>query len=304
MKKIAVIGIGSNSVRMLLTVEDGRKGKRLFRDREGTRLFAGLDEKGNLSVDSMNHTAQAVARMAAYARNEGAETVRLFATSATRDAANQTAFAQLLREQANVELEICSGLDEAAYSYIGASDGTACGVIDIGGGSTEVITGQGMDVEYSFSAQMGAVRLFRMLPLTNEEEMNAVIAHAEKLLRERPETEIIAGKQLRFFGTGGTFTTLASMVRGTHWTERAYMHGTRVTREQVLRQAELLCPMSLEERRQLPGLQPNRADIIVHGICILIACMNVMNIGEITVSEYGNLDGFTKKEFGLTEGLY
>ena len=134
--KVAAIGIGSNSVRMLLIEVEGTSFRRLRRDREGTRLFAGLNASRRLSEESMQSTAAAVARMAREAREDGAAQVHLFATSATRDAANQAEFAALLRESAGVELEICSGEEEAALSFLGATDGGYSGVIDIGGGST------------------------------------------------------------------------------------------------------------------------------------------------------------------------
>ena len=107
--KVAAIGIGSNSGRMLLVETEGSTFRRLRRDREGTRLFAGLDQSGNLSQSAMDATIAAVARMAREAREDGAEQVHLFATSATRDAANQAEFAARLLAEAQVELEICSG---------------------------------------------------------------------------------------------------------------------------------------------------------------------------------------------------
>ena len=105
----------------------------------------------------------------------------------------------------------------------------------------------------------------------------------------------------KWIGTGGTFTTLSAMVKGIRWTDRTYMHGTRLTLEQVTRQAWILSDMPMEQRLTLPGLQPHRADIVVHGICILSAAMKRLGIEEITVSEYGNLDGYLKNRYHLTE---
>ena len=103
----------------------------------------------------------------------------------------------------------------------------------------------------------------------------------------------------KWIGTGGTFTTLAAMVKGIRWTDRTYMHGTRLTLSQVEEKALLLSDMPMEERLHLPGLQPHRADIVVHGICILTSAMKRLGIEEITVSEYGNLDGYMKDRYGL-----
>lgn len=302
--KVAVIGIGSNSVRMLVSEVDGASGRRIRRDRAGTRLFAGLDAQRRLSQSAMETTAGAVARMANAARQEGAEEVRLFATSATRDAANADAFARLLWEKAGVKLEICSGETEAELSYLGASDGGFTGVIDIGGGSTEVVVGHGLDVHSAFSCQMGAVRLYRTMPIVCGNDVEAVVRRAEGILEDQLRQHPGFSLPDRWRGTGGTFTTLAAMVRGTHWTERTNMHGTPLSRAAVAQEAYLLAPMPVEERLNLPGLQPARADIVVHGICILLACMRILAIESITVSEYGNLDGYLKRTYQLTNGLY
>ena len=98
-------------------------------------------------------------------------------------------------------------------------------------------------------------------------------------------------------GTGGTFTTLAAMIRGIPWTDRTNMHGTCVTVSEIRDIGELLAGMSLEERLQQPGLQPGRADIVVHGICILLGVMERLGIGKIIVSEAGNLDGYIRKHY-------
>ena len=136
--RAAVIGIGSNSVRMLVAEAADGEIRRISRDRAGTRLFAGLDEAGNLSREAMASSCAAVKRMADSARSQGAEKVHLFATSATRDAANNADFAALLKAETGLTLEICSGDEEAALSFFGATDGGDSGVIDIGGGTTDI----------------------------------------------------------------------------------------------------------------------------------------------------------------------
>ena len=299
--KVAAIGIGSNSVRMLLIETQGNTFRRLLRDREGTRLFAGLDENGNLSAKAIDTTIAAVARMAREARAQGAGTVHLFATSATRDAANQAEFTARLKEEAQVDLEICSGYREAQLSFLGATDGGYSGVIDIGGGSTEFVVGQGSHLVCAFSCQMGAVRLFQQAPITGHGDLHAVEQLATEILEQKLQNHPTLNFPERWIGTGGTFTTLAAMVKGIRWTDRTYMHGTLLTLEEVERQALLLSDMPMEERLQLPGLQPHRADIVVHGICILTAAMKRLGIQEITVSEYGNLDGYLKERYNLQE---
>ena len=295
--RAAVIGIGSNSVRMLVAEAVDGDLRRISRDRVGTRLFAGLDAQGNLSQEAMETSCAAVKRMAENARAQGAETVHLFATSATRDAANSADFAAMLKAETGLTLEICSGEEEAALSFFGATDGGDSGVIDIGGGSTEIIIGQGLNIRCSFSCQMGAVRLFQRIPIRDHGDLEAVEQIAEDILAEKLLDYPVLAMPSSWRGTGGTFTTLAAMVKGIYWSDRTYMHGTVLTEADVARLERQLADMTLEERKQLPGLQPNRADIVVHGICILRAIMRRMQIGQITVSEYGNLDGYFKRKY-------
>lgn len=295
--KVAVIGIGSNSVRMLVAMVDGDGMRQIRRDREGTRLFAGLDAQRNLSAEAMEKTCAAVSRMAASARAEGVQEVRLFATSATRDAANQADFAAMLKREAGLELEICSGETEAALSFFGATDGGDSGVIDIGGGSTEIIVGEGMDIRCAFSCQMGAVRLAGRIPIRGHGDLDSVMLVASDILEEQLREHPTLTMPASWRGTGGTFTTLAAISRGMHWTKRTFMHGVTLEKAEIARIARLLSDMPIEERRQLPGLQPNRADIVVHGICILLSCMERLGIPRITVSEYGNLDGYVKWQY-------
>lgn len=298
--KSAVIGIGSNSVRMLIARNTGGIFDRLYRDREGTRLFAGLDSRGMLKEESILKTADAVTRMAAMAERQEVDTLGVFATSAARDAANGEVFLHAIEAAAGTAPEILTGEEEAALSFIGASravkDGCFCGVVDIGGGSTEIVTGCGDEIRSAFSCQMGAVRLFREFPISRKDDMVPVEQAAGEILQRKLEETGRIPEPEAWVGTGGTFTTLAAMVRSVPWTDRTSMHGTRISVEEIRRIGELLADMELEERLRLPGLQPGRADIVVHGICILLAVMNRFGMEQITVSEWGNLDGYLWKK--------
>ena len=298
--RAAVIGIGSNSVRSLLVDVAGATFKRLRRDREGTRLFAGLDEAGNLDRESMDKTVTAVRRMASEAAQLGAEKLAIFATSAARDAANGAEFMAAVERETGIPLRIISGEEEAELSFLGASAAVKaerCGMIDIGGGSTEIAIGTPEGIESAFSCQMGAVRLFRRLRLERKEDMKPVEVAASEILdeklREYPGLELPE----TWVGTGGTFTTLAAMVLSQPWTNRTNVQGTVITCEQIREIGEKLAGMKVEERKQLPGLQPSRADIVVHGICILLGVMGRLGMDRITVSEWGNLDGYIHKHY-------
>ena len=298
-KLVAVIGIGSNSVRMLTAEISGDVGFRLNRERAATRLFAGLDRERRLSPGSMETTAGAAGAMARQAREAGATELTVFATSATRDAVNAAEFAALIREKTGADLQVCTGQEEAALSFIGAGDGGDCGVIDIGGGSTEVVLGEGFTVRNAVSCQMGAVRLSRLIAIDSPEDLQGAIRAAEGVL-----SDVLAGQTdwrapAKWWGTGGTFTCLSALVRDTDWTDRTVTQGTLLTREAVWGQAQRLSALSIPERLNIHSLQPSRADIVVHGICILLACMDRLDIPAISVSEYGNLDGMMKRLYSL-----
>ena len=298
--RAAVIGIGSNSVRSLLADVSGADFQRLWRDREGTRLFAGLDGAGNLNRDAMDKTVSAVRRMASEVRQKGAEELAIFATSAARDAANGREFMEEVKQEAGVPLRIISGEEEAELSFLGASaalPAERCGMIDIGGGSTEIAIGTRAGIECAFSCQMGAVRLYRRLRLEHPDDMKPVEVAAAEILDEhlRSFSELELPKA--WVGTGGTFTTLAAMALEQPWTDRTHVHGTSITSTEIRDIGEKLAGMKVEERIKLPGLQPSRADIVVHGICILLGVMERLGMNRITVSEWGNLDGYFHKYF-------
>ncbi len=296
----AVIGIGSNSVRSLLADVSASGFTRVWRDREGTRLFAGLDAAGNLNRDCMDKTISAARRMASEARQQGAEQLAVFATSAARDAANGAAFMAAVERETGIPLRIISGEEEAELSFLGASAAVKaerCGIVDIGGGSTEIAVGTRQGIECAFSCQMGAVRLFRRLRIDRKEDMKPVEVAAAQILdehlRQHPDLELPE----TWVGTGGTFTTLAAMALGQTWTNRIRVHGTEITAGEIREFGEKLAGMKIEERKQLPGLQPGRADIVVHGICILLGVLERIGRDRITVSEWGNLDGYVQKYF-------
>ena len=125
--RVAAIGIGSNSLRMLVADVDGGRLLRLDRYREGLRVFAALDRQGNIVADMIGKACQSVETFRRQAVAEGAEQIHLFATSAVRDAANQAAFSQALLEATGLSLEICSGALEAKLSFLGATDGEPSG---------------------------------------------------------------------------------------------------------------------------------------------------------------------------------
>lgn len=292
--RVAVIGIGSNSVRLLVADCVAGAYHTVLRGRCGTRLFAGL-EQGRLSEASMQATCDAVCAMADQARELGVKRLHAFATSATRDAVNQQAFCDLLNERAGISLDICSGEEEALLSYWGAERPGLCGMIDIGGGSTEWTIGHDGISLAAVSLQMGCVRLHRQLPIAREEDLPNAIAAAQTALQ--PGLARLAGipRPAVWVGVGGTATTLAAMDKSLTSFDRSLVEGHELQLERVLHWGNTLAGLSPAQRAELPGLQPQRADIVVHGIAILLACMRLLEAPSIIVSDHGNLDGYLRK---------
>lgn len=291
----AVIGIGSNSVRLLVADTENGIVRPVLRDRCGTRLFAGLHD-GALTPESIEVSSAAAREMERKAREAGAGAIYIFATSAVRDAKNRDEFAARILSMTELELDVCSGEEEARLSYAGAALGGRCGMIDIGGGSTEITIGNGDEVLGAVSTQMGAVRFHRQYPITSPEEFERVALEAVAVLEEGAQAVYQLARPDAWVGVGGTFTSLGAMDKQLQTFDRSLVEGYPLERERVRMWGHRLSEMPLEERLKLPGLQPQRADIVAHGMAILMGCMMHFGIETIRVSDKGNLDGYLRKK--------
>lgn len=288
---VATIGIGSNSLRMLIADIKDAQLHRVMRDREGLRVFAALDENSNITPEMMDKACKSVNAFVQKAKGRHVEKIHLFATSAVRDAANKDEFCARLFAATGLRVEICSGDVEAMLSFLGAAGKGPSGMIDIGGGSTEIVIGEDHQVDFATSLQMGAVRLYREHPIQNAEDAQHVVKIAEEILKPCV-ADIGAQGKVYWVGVGGTFTTLAALAQNIPWTSKESIHGFSLTRPQVKWAMEWIAGMPMEKRMQLNGLQPQRADIVVHGMAILLSCMQALTIPRIAVSEFGNLEGY------------
>lgn len=291
----AVIGIGSNSVRLLVAETEEGRITPVLRDRCGTRLFAGL-ENGCLTPQSMEVSCAAAREMTRKAQEAGAGAMYIFATSAVRDAKNREEFISRLRSMTGLTLDVCSGEEEARLSYAGAARGGSCGMIDIGGGSTEITIGTDDDVFGAVSTQMGAVRFHRLYPIDTPETFEQVAAQAQRVLEAGAREVSALARPDTWVGVGGTFTSLGAMDKQLKVFNRTLVEGYPLTLARVRVWGHALSVMPLEERLKLPGLQPQRADIVAHGVAILLGCMTHFDIGTILVSDKGNLDGYLRKK--------
>lgn len=304
MTPVAAVDIGTNSVR-LLVVEVTATGDLEVLDRRMriTRLGQGVDAARRLHPDAIERTVAVLDEYRAVIEEHGVTSVRAAATSAARDAANRDEFFAAAREALGTEPELLSGEEEAALSFAGATAGLGGGdheppylVLDIGGGSTELVVGVEAPTGL-LSIDVGSVRLTEQLlhsdPPTAEELSNAVAVvrdHLSDVDRVLPD----AAAARTLVGVAGTITTIAAIELGLGEYRRDLLHHfvlTRAAAEDVFR---TLATETLAERRHNPGLDPGRADVIVGGAVVLVAVLRHYGFSDLLVSESDILDGLAR----------
>ena len=282
---IGAIAIGSNSTRLLTRLENGLED----RAREDTKLFSGLNEEGNLSDEAMDRTVRAVLRLKKRAIQFGAEYIMLLATSATRDAGNSEEFSRRLLAGTGLRLKIISGNKEAELAFRAASAGSYCAVLDIGGGSAELTYGADGKIIKSISAQEGASRLLKEGEILSVKDAERVYGRVISRLRNAYAPILSLKRPPRLILIGGTATTAAAiqLVTDSHGQE---LEGTQLTKEQAREQLVRISALSLKDRANIPGLYPSRVHIMPHGLCILLAALELTGFESFTVSTRNNLD--------------
>lgn len=294
--KQAVIDVGSNSVR-LLAMEEGRV---LARGTITTRLMNGVVD-GQMERQAMETTARAIEEHAQRARAMGIERLYAFGTSAVRDAANQGMLISRVRELCGLELEVMSGEQEAALAYAGAAPRGQSGVIDIGGGSTELLCGSEGRVLKSASAQLGAVRL--MNRVGSDRDAEDLLGAAREMLA--PAVRQVQGAHAEgWIGVGGTITSLAAMDLQLEVYDPERIEGYPISRAAAQHWLRRLCAMDVEQRCALPGLQRRRAEIIAAGAAVLCAFFEAFPGADcVRASEHDNLEGFLRMKAKQTREI-
>lgn len=296
-QRIAAIDIGSNSIRQIVAdvFPDGTI-RVVDEMKAAPRLGAGLAKLGRLEDSHMTEAAEALGRMATLARQLGAKRIEAVATSAVRDATNGSAFLSLVRREAGLRVRILHGEEEARLAFrsalahfeLGAG---RCVVMDIGGGSLELaLAAEGL-VERLMTFPFGAIRLTEQF-LGGGNGPKGV-----KKLRKHVRQEIRKALPLRdwrgaeVIGSGGTFTNLAGMFLARQGIRVRSVHGTRIPRHELEHILEQLSAMTPEERLEVEGLNPGRADIIVAGLAVAAEVMARVEPRELAASGYGIREG-------------
>ena len=294
--RCAFIDIGTNAI-LCLIVELRDTGRfRVLEDlAEIPRLGEGVDRTKRIGAAGEQRSTEVLEGYLSQCRDLGVEEIIAVGTSALRDARNSGEVCARLNARLGFEIRVISGDEEAAYSFLSVQrglplEGRELLVIDVGGGSTEFIWGNDSGMSEALSVDLGAVRLTERLlrsdPVKPEEHegMVALIDRELAPLRERWRK---SGSTLTLVGIAGTFTTLAAVEKKLMRYSHSEVHGSRLTLAEVRRQARLFLDKTIAERKEIPGLEPKRADVILSGACLIERIMTFFHTEEVIVSDQG-----------------
>jgi exopolyphosphatase/guanosine-5'-triphosphate,3'-diphosphate pyrophosphatase len=303
---VAVVDIGSNSTRLLIAERSDDAITELVRESNVTRLGAGVDREGRLAEDAMQRVYTVLDGYRDEIEAHGCESAVAVLTSAVRDSANGEEFAAQIRGRYGIEPHILTGDEEAQLTYLGATserdpaNRTRTLVLDIGGGSTEMVIGEGNEVRFHVSTQAGVVRQSeRHLdddPPTAV-EIDALVEDVTAIL-----TDAVPATERDAVGHGiavaGTATSLAAIAQSLEPYDPAQVEGYRVRAAECEEILTRLAAMGLAERREVAGLHPDRAPTIVAGLLIFREVLRLFGLDEIEVSEHDILRGAARKLTG------
>jgi exopolyphosphatase/guanosine-5'-triphosphate,3'-diphosphate pyrophosphatase len=296
--RVAVVDIGTNSTRLLISeVEDGAVTE-VDRRTIVTRLGEGLEATGRIADAAAERVSGALAGYRQAIDELGAERIVAVATSAVRDAENGPAFRDEIERRFGIDARTISGDEEARLTFLGATAGRRLGaqtlVIDIGGGSTEFVSGRpGSDPDFHVSTRMGSVRQTERHLHTDPPTQDELADLAEDA-RAIAEGNIPAGVRERLetgIAVAGTATSLAAIDQELDPYDPERVHGYRLGRNVCERLLARLAELPLERRREVTGLHPDRAPTIVAGAGILVESMRACGLDEVEVSEHDILHG-------------
>src|SRR3954468_16825925 len=293
--RVAVVDIGTNSTRLYIAdVQDGRIAADLERRTTVTRLGQGVDHTGELAPEARQRVLDTLAEYRRIIDAHDVDAVTGVLTSAVRDARNGAAFTAEVNDTYNIDAHTISGDEEARLTYLGATSDRADDpdtervVIDVGGGSTELVAGHGPTVAFHVSTQAGVVRqterFLRSDPPRPEELQQLQAEAAEIFAAAVPEDErrvVTAG-----IAVAGTATSCAAILQDLDPYDPARVHGFRLLRAQAEMLLARLAGLTDEERRHVTGLHPDRAPVIVAGVVLLIQAMRTFDLDEVEVSEH------------------
>jgi exopolyphosphatase / guanosine-5'-triphosphate,3'-diphosphate pyrophosphatase len=296
----AVIDVGTNSIKLLVADVRGRDVQPVHEESRQTRLGKGFYESNRLQPEAVAYTTEAVWEFAEIAREKGADSIRVIATSAARDAVNPADLTVSIERATSLKTEIISGAREADWAFQGvATDVDLAGqpllLLDVGGGSTEFILGHGAKKDFARSYPLGTVRLMEKFPHSDppaKAEFNACREWVKNFLHDEvrpqlaPALKNMAG-DIRLVGTGGTTSILARLEKKLDRFDREKIERTVLSLERLVAHRKNLWKLPLAERKEIVGLPKMRADVILTGALIYETVMEEFGFKELRVSTRG-----------------
>jgi len=306
-KVVAVIDVGSNSGRVVVFQRDAAGHLRtLAGTRASLRLVHDVDTRGSLSDETMGRAMEALRDFQAIAMSAGAGQIVAVATAAMRDAGNGTLFANRLRRELGIRIEIIGGEDEARYGFAGAVRGLAVSsglLFDVGGGSMQLTRFERRRRGDDLSLPFGALRLseqFLESDPPSHKQLRRLREHVRSRLADAGVRRLKPGEQL--VGTGGTLRNLAKIDRQARKYPIGELHGYELTVDRLDEVVELLASTKLKRRDELPGLSAERADSIVGGAVAIQTLAEFVRAPQILVSGQGVREGIALGLLGIPVG--
>jgi exopolyphosphatase/guanosine-5'-triphosphate,3'-diphosphate pyrophosphatase len=303
MSRQAVIDVGTNSVKFHIGELKPDGVWTTIADRAlVSRLGEGIQETGAIAPAAMERTAQAIAEMTAEAARLEVDGVSAVGTMGLRTATNSQAFLDMVKERCGVAIEVITGDDECRLAYLAVRSATGLGagslvVFDTGGGSSQFTIGDGSRVDRQFSVNVGAVHYTERFHLDQgvtmdvlKEATQAITWDLSVLDRGTPPESLV--------GMGGAVTNITAVMLGLSKYEPERVQGSVIDRAELDRQIELYRTRSADARRQITGLQPKRAEVILAGACIVRTIMEKVGKTSLSVSDRGLRHGLLIDRFG------
>lgn len=291
MKKIALLDIGTNSIKFNIS-EIGEKDIQTITDTNNiSRLGEGLNSSGRISNESMARNLEAIDDFVRQAVEAGVEEIKAVGTMCLRRAANADEFINKVKEKSDVDIRVLSGEEEAYFSHLAitrslslASDEVI--VIDSGGGSTEFIYSEKDRIEKKFSLDLGALHPTEKY-LLHDPVTEGEYQSARKFIKDYLIEAGIRQSSGALVGIGGTMTSLAAIHHQMAKYDPDIVHGSMLKAEDIESISRMVQKKTIAERREITGLQPKRAEVILGGSLIIAMIMEILGKSEITVSDRG-----------------
>ncbi|WP_101772531.1 Ppx/GppA phosphatase family protein [Peptostreptococcus faecalis] len=298
--KYGAIDIGTNSMRLLLSEMEGSNFIERKKIIDTTRLGLGVDEFGNISEEAIQRNLEALRKFKEICDTYGCEKIVCVGTAALRNAKNKYKFISMAKELTGIDVDVIDGDKEAYYGYKGVVGGITLDdtdtilVIDIGGGSTELILGDSKKIYYEKSIDLGALVMSEIFA-SDKPESEELMGKMREYIKNKimPTIDYIKSKNynLTTVGIGGTITSVSAINQKLETYSMDKIHESTITISNIESQIKYINSKKIEDRRKIIGLQPKRAEIILPGELILEEIMKELGINSIKISEYDNLEG-------------